>query len=354
MNGTGHTTMNGNGLATINGKSSAFELHNVNQSNDSARPAELKRPELAGRTLDLTLFSLVRAVSIVVHSGWNAWTHRQKTPNRGSSRIEALLPRIADSGVFAGSAAVVMWAWFYCPERLPHSYAKWIGEAASVDQRLIEALRRARRGEFVYGKDTGQAPLLESMCKDFGWPIVWGDPAKTTPIPCEMVHMGCGPSCEWHAVSRFARAFKFAALTYLPLQLILRMRSKPNTSAVSRAVKDAMRSSSFLALFISLFYYSVCLARTRLGPKVFSTKTITPQMWDSGLCVGAGCFTCGWSILLENTSRRQEIAFFVAPRAAATLLPRRYDRKVCARACSCALSEYQCDIVRRWKLRALF
>jgi hypothetical protein len=336
-----HTTMNGH--TAMNGNSSALELHNGNHLNCSAGRAEKKRPDLAGRTLDLTLFSFVRAASIVTYSVWNRWTHRRKAQRGSISRLESLLPRIADSGVFAGSAAVVMWAWFYCPERLPRSYAKWIGEAASVDERLIEALRRVRRGEFVYGKDTGQAPLLESMCKDYGWPTVWGDPAKTTPIPCEMVHMGCGASCEWHAISRFMRAFKFAALTYLPLQLLLRMRSKPHSEAITRAVKDAMRSSSFLALFISLFYYSVCLARTRLGPKIFDHKSVTPMMWDSGLCVGAGCFTCGWSILLENTSKRQEIAFFVAPRAAATLLPRRYDRKVC----TCASSENQCDIVRR-------
>lgn len=37
---------------------------------------------------------------------------------------------------------------------------------------------------------------------------------------------------------------------------------------------------------------------------------------------------CGWSILVEAEKRRQEIALFVAPRAAATLLPRRYEQKV--------------------------
>lgn len=36
---------------------------------------------------------------------------------------------------------------------------------------------------------------------------------------------------------------------------------------------------------------------------------------------------CGWSILVESPARRGEIAFFVAPRALATLLPRVYDRK---------------------------
>lgn len=37
---------------------------------------------------------------------------------------------------------------------------------------------------------------------------------------------------------------------------------------------------------------------------------------------------CGLSILAEKANRRQEITFFVAPRALATALPRRYERKV--------------------------
>ena len=39
---------------------------------------------------------------------------------------------------------------------------------------------------------------------------------------------------------------------------------------------------------------------------------------------------CGWSILIEAAKRRQELAFFVAPKAAATVLPRHYRRMVCS------------------------
>jgi hypothetical protein len=45
---------------------------------------------------------------------------------------------------------------------------------------------------------------------------------------------------------------------------------------------------------------------------------------DGGICVGTGCLLCGWSILIETASRRKDIALFVAPRAMATVLPRRY------------------------------
>lgn len=281
---------------------------------------------LAGRSMDLTLLAITRALDTVVGDLWSRHK-RSRTARNEWTRAESMISHLADAGVFAVSAGAVMWAWFYLPKRLPRAYNRWIGQAAQVDRRLVEALRKARWGEFVYGRDTGQARLLQSMCRDYGWPLEWGDPAKTIPIPCEMVHMGTGPSCHWHVVVRFLRAFKFAMATYLPLQLLMKAR-KPSIRVLRRGLIDAMRSSAFLGAFISLFYYGVCLSRTRLGPKLFGPEKITPMMWDQGLCVGAGCVLCGCSILIEAEKRRHEVAFFVAPRAASTILPRRYDSKV--------------------------
>jgi protein-disulfide isomerase-like protein with CxxC motif len=65
-------------------------------------------------------------------------------------------------------------------------YNKQITNFANADERLIEALRRMRSRDYVYGFDTGQAPLLQSYCEDIGLPKPWGDPAQTIPIPCEV------------------------------------------------------------------------------------------------------------------------------------------------------------------------
>ncbi|EFQ99336.1 integral membrane protein [Nannizzia gypsea CBS 118893] len=302
-----------------------------NQDNGNGSQNNINnRPDLAGRTLDLTLFATTRAADALVNVLWSRWKASSRAQGNGNGkagqRVRSLAPKLADTGVFAISSAIVMWAWFYLPDRLPYSYGKWISEAAQLDNRILEALRTARRGDWTYGRDNGDQVVLESMCVDYGWPIEWGTPEKTVPIPCEIVHMGCGPNCEKTAVWRFARAFKFACATYLPLQIVMRCRSR-NLKTYIHATKSALRSSTFLGLFVSLFYYSVCLARTRLGPRLFSSKTVTPMMWDSGLCIAAGCAMCGWSIFVESTGRRQEISLFVAPRALATLLPREYDRK---------------------------
>lgn len=241
-------------------------------------------------------------------------------------QIDATISRLTDPAVFAVSCAFIMWAWVYFPDRLPRGYSKWISSAAAVDRRLIEALQRCRNDELRYGEETGQAPLLQSMCSDHKWPLAWGDPVEAIPFPCEIVHMGCGPSCEYHAVYRFCRSFKWSMATYLPLNLLLVARN-PGAKALRRALISAARSSAFLGAFITLFYYGVCLMRTRLGPPIIGRDVRSRQLIDAGLCVGSGCFLCGWSVLIEVPGRRKDLALFVAPRAIATLLPRRYSQQ---------------------------
>ncbi|KAK9801035.1 hypothetical protein SCARD494_01015 [Seiridium cardinale] len=302
-------------------RSDAFTDRAPVESDDAQpRRVQYRTTEYAGRTLDLTLFAFTRALDVVVGE---LWSRRDRTKSRPWAQLEAGISRLADPSMFALSCGFIMWSWFYYPSRLPRAYSQWISTAAAVDPRLIEALRRCHNGELRYGEDTGQAPLLEAMAKDYNWPIEWGDPAKTIPYPCEMVHMGCGPSCEYHFLLRFMRSFKWSMTTYLPLNLLLVARN-PRLDAFKGALVSASRSSAFLAAFITFFFYGVCLARARVGPHLIGKDPASRTKIDAGICVGLGCFLCGWSILIEVPGRRKDIALFVAPRAMATLLPRRY------------------------------
>ncbi|KAF2667156.1 integral membrane protein [Microthyrium microscopicum] len=279
---------------------------------------------LAGRTLDLTLFAAVRAIDAVF----------QLTPppkNDRLKKLSAAFGRVSSPAIFSLSCAFIMHAFFYAPRALPLTYNAWIQRIANVDERIVQALRQARFGNFVYGKETGIGPLVGSMCRDYGWPEKWGNPAVTVPLPCEVVHQGAGPSCEVHALSRLARSFVAALGVYAPLQAVILLRrlsrvGVDKSAAVRRALLDSVRAASFLGSFVALFYYGVCLARTRLGPPLLG-KWVTPQMWDSGLCVLGGCCACGFSINLEAAKRQTELMLFVAPRALGIFFPRRYDRK---------------------------
>ncbi|CAK7218687.1 hypothetical protein SCUCBS95973_003564 [Sporothrix curviconia] len=289
-----------------------------------AAPTTITIP-YAGRTLDLTLFAVTRALDVTVGELWARRKERRVAAGSWTG-LEALVGSLTDSAIFASSSALVMWAWFYVPSRLPNAYNKWITSAAAVDSRLIHALRLCRTDKLQYGKDMGpEARLLEGMAHEYKWPLHWGDPAVTVPFPCTMVHMDCGPSCEYHALMRMLRSWRWSMATYLPLSMLLVLR-RPNRNlrGVLRAVLSAMRSSAFLGAFITLFFYGVCLARTRIGPLVLGKSVAARQAIDSGLCTAVGCGLCGWSILIERASRRKDMGLFVAPRALATLFPRRY------------------------------
>ncbi|KAJ9149457.1 Integral membrane protein [Pleurostoma richardsiae] len=309
-------------LRLLQSKQSAAFTETVAVKANSPSGLKFETVRYAGRTLDLSLFAATRALDVVIGELW-ARRRSRRTAASKWSRVDEAISQLTDPAVFALSSAFIMWTWIYRPDKLPRAYNKWIASAASVDSRLIVALQRCRDGELQYGKDTGQAPLLQSMCADYKWPLEWGDPSKAIPFPCEMVHMGCGPSCEYHALSRFGRSFLWAMSTYLPLNLLLVAR-RPSLKSTLRALLSASRSSAFLGAFIALFYYGVCLARARLGPRLLGRGAAAAQRIDAGVCVGSGCTLCGWSVLLESASRRRELGLFVAPRALATRLPRRY------------------------------
>lgn len=293
--------------------------------NTEMMTTDCKSSPQPGRSLDLTFFTVSRSVETVISYLWMRW-RTARIANARWTTIEALASYIADPVVFAASSGVVMWSWFYHPGRLPRAYNRWIGGVAQVDPRLVEVLRQARMGNFVYGRETGHGALLENFCTDLNLPTAWGNPNLTIPIPCEVVHSGLGPSCHWHGVLRFARAFKFAFAMYFPIQLFLKIK-KPSWRALRQAFRIALRSSAFLGAFVGLFHYGVCLARTILGPKLLKSRGVTPLMWDQGLSIRTGCMLCGTSVFIEAAKRRQEMAFFVAPKAMATFFPRRYSSK---------------------------
>ncbi|EFQ30045.1 uncharacterized protein GLRG_05189 [Colletotrichum graminicola M1.001] len=302
-------------------KSSAFTEH-VPVKSDFPPGAEMKEVRYAGRTLDLTLFTLTRALDVVVGELW-ARRRASRIAQGSWTKAEWIVGRFTDPCLFVTSCAFIMWAWFYHPSRLPSAYNKWISSAANVDMRLIEALQKLRVGDMTYGRSE-QAELLQGMCEKYKWPMDWGDPSKSIPIPCEIVHMGCGPSCELHAISRFYRSWKWSMAMYLPLSMALLLRGPINKKSVLRVLLSASRSSAFLGAYITLFYYGVCLARTRVGPHLIGRDVAARQKIDAGICIRTGCCLCGWSVLIETVSRRKDMALFVAPRAMATLLPRRY------------------------------
>ena len=183
-----------------------------------------------------------------------------------------------------------MWSWFYAPERLPPTYVKWITNLATMDERLLLALRSIRTGKphrWDYGSpdNTPQSvELLGSLAESLGHPYEWGDPShlpedapkarrmvqaakesnararaegrevvvdphrpaggepgyvlagaagprgrgKMGGIPCEIVHCGVGgSSCLANAGLRWIRGWKVCMGIYVPVHLLPRLLFNP-------------------------------------------------------------------------------------------------------------------------------
>ncbi|BGP36702.1 hypothetical protein JCM10449v2_000603 [Rhodotorula kratochvilovae] len=273
-------------------------------------------------TLDLTLFVLVRGADTLARLLYD-----RAPPARG--RAAPVLRFLADQGdtiVFWLSCWRIMWAWFYRPELLPPSYSKWILQLARMDPRLLQLLRYARSGRFVYGQrpDVEVAEMCVGISKHAGRDARLVNPEFISRLDCSFVHgkLGAG-SCETNAAKRWARAFLDCLLIYLPVHAIppllfnfRRLLRTPGHSLL-RILLAASRSSAFLATFVASVYLGVCLTRTRLPQlaRVCGGLNVAQQPLDSGLCVLVGCALCGASVLIENKRRRREMALYCAPRA---------------------------------------
>lgn len=259
-------------------------------------------------SLDLTLLVATRALDTTLSSSLS-----KITPSSLSGYGDALL--------FIASCTCIMFCWFFYPEKLPPSYHKWITSTANMDIEFWEILRLVQQKKLVYGEHGPYEDYLGPYFEKHGRDPKRGNTVLTQPIECEAVHAFTTKSCELHALWRFWRGFKFAIGVYAPLNLlILIFPLKVKMSArLLRAIKSSIRSASFLGAFIGFYWYAVCLARTRLLPKLF--PKIPRVRFDDTICAASGAFMCGFSSFIETPQRRKELALFVAPRGLGTLVP---------------------------------
>ncbi|ORZ25781.1 hypothetical protein BCR42DRAFT_315442 [Absidia repens] len=193
-----------------------------------------------------------------------------------------------------------------------------------MDERLVLALRGIRNGTWVYGKDTGENDLLGNYCLDIGMPYEAGLPTRGR-IPCRIVHDGQPWGCEVNALTRFVKGFTKVFLLYFTVHMtppLLFKRDKliqNPISSLQHIVNSTVRSSTFLATYITLIWYSVCLTRTRIGHQLLG---VDQNRLDHTLGPLIGSAMCGLSLIIENRHRRGEMALYVAPRALFSLTER--------------------------------
>ncbi|ANB11617.1 hypothetical protein AWJ20_4438 [Sugiyamaella lignohabitans] len=244
----------------------------------------LHRAELSD-TADLTTIAFVRACDLLFH-----------TLAIKSGVSTDLFHGIADVSFFTASSFVIMFSWFFYPHRLSPSYQKWITRAANMDDDFVTALRYIRNGDVYYNCDPKTHPkhdILNATAEKYGFDPLCADFSSPGPIPCKLIHQNSFENCELHALWRFYRGFITSMSIYFPLNVLLSLRSKSFVKSLPRILIGSSRSSVFLAAYITLNWYSVCLVRTRLGPILFPRAT--PHQLEDTYGPGLGALTCGLS-----------------------------------------------------------
>eukprot|EP01103_Thecamoeba_quadrilineata_P008722 TRINITY_DN18450_c0_g1_i1.p1 TRINITY_DN18450_c0_g1~~TRINITY_DN18450_c0_g1_i1.p1 ORF type:complete len:499 (-),score=59.90 TRINITY_DN18450_c0_g1_i1:82-1578(-) len=265
-------------------------------------------------TVEMTLFTFVRGLDVLAHvlnkKILNSIGHQPKLDEPTHNKVLRWTLENGQTVVFTVSCAEIMYSWFYSPERLPKAYVHWITKMAAMDPKVLIALQELHTYRIEYGVDTGWTPLLEDFCIRNNLPVTMADPSLGK-YACEVVHHGIR-GCEVHGAARWARGFYQAFQIYLPVHIIPALIFKRNSMKTAGwlAFLGALRSSAFLATFITIVWYSVCFWRSRIGP--LTNLPIQTFDYVGPVC---GSLLCGLSVLIEKKHRRGEMALYVAPRA---------------------------------------
>ncbi|KAG7533775.1 Transmembrane protein 135 N-terminal domain [Arabidopsis thaliana x Arabidopsis arenosa] len=213
--------------------------------------------------------------------------------------------RHGDSLLFSLACAQVMYSFIMRPETLPKSYREFIQKTGPVARPVYQAVRECCRGgpidvaslsAYVSSKNEASDVKVEEFASI---------------IPCSAIHPNTN-SCLAQNANAMSATFKktfplYFSLTFVPyvvLHLQKFMASPYRTSWL--AIRDSVRSTSFLSAFVGIFQAFICAHR-----KV-ATKDHKLVYWFAG---GVAAL----SVMLEKKPRRSELALYVLPRAGDSL-----------------------------------
>lgn len=241
-----------------------------------------------------------------------------------------------DSLLFAVSSAQVMYAYVMRPDTLPPAYLKFITDTGPIPRAVLAAVKSNNRGlpvdldrlKSVYQtlapKGVALARPLEGILAKLATDAYGAGASPLVPpmLPCAILHPH-NPSCSAQWVETWLNAAKrslpvYLSLTFVPM-FVLRfwMLIKHPIDQLQRGLWSVTKSTSFLASFVSIYMMIVCSHRHTF------VRDHRSLYWVAG-------FIASWTILLEQKSRRSELALYVLPRAIDSFVQALQSRKFIA------------------------
>ena len=204
--------------------------------------------------------------------------------------------------LFVVSCTQIMWCWFYYPTYLQGLYATWITRMAHMDVDLVQALHDLHHGRVKYG-------IKSNILRNYSLRHHL-NPDKANLlhyVPMKYVHPSAGNWTSMWLLRRFVRGIIDSFPLYLPVHALPMFIFKSHLCvetpylAARKLFSNVLRSSTFLASFITLTWGGILM-----------TRKWTRR--DTSFGVWFGCVASGLSIYVERPTRRRELAMFVFPR----------------------------------------
>ncbi|CAO3609883.1 unnamed protein product [Cunninghamella blakesleeana] len=249
------------------------------------------------RRVDIAQQMLVRALQAIY--------------NAGKAR-DIFYFKNGDALLFGLTCAQVMYGYTMQPDTLPPDFYSFMIKAARCPKEALQL-----NAKNVRGLPISPADALDAIKKYKPTPnaiaVASTITAYPTATPCETLHPWLD-SCNATAVERFSKVFKsmmpvYGTLHFVPM-ILLRTKhlKKDPVGMLSKTTIGTLKSGAFLAVFISLYQYQVCMHRNLIdiGWINFNHKYLYYLFG----------FVCSYtSIFLEDKKRRSELALYVLPKA---------------------------------------
>ncbi|KAF9204566.1 hypothetical protein BGZ49_005151, partial [Haplosporangium sp. Z 27] len=233
--------------------------------------------------------------------------------------------RHGDALLFALASAQVMYAYTMYPDTIPKEFFGFMVKTARVPAESLAVNRNTVRG---FPLDLKQVRALVERHRPTKMTIetVSNMSENVSVVPCAVLHPWID-SCQKNNIERFTQVTKeifpvYATLNFVPL-VVLRMKRllKDPVNVMSKTTFNTLRSSIFLAIFVAGYQTQICTHRNLLkaGLPLGNSKYL---YWLFGLvCAGT-------SIMVEQESRRAELAMYVLPKAAESIYKILYSKKL--------------------------
>ena len=223
--------------------------------------------------------------------------------------LESFVGAHGDVLMFALSSAQVMYAYVMRPETLDPGFWNFIVRAGPIDKETLGAVRAQCNGSPVDLRHLAQYAVPG---KD---PKGWTTGERLPCVPCVIMHRDTGCAmCASHAVAASADTFRKCFPFYLSIHLVpfcvlnaaKALRNPVGT--VTTATGATIRSTTFISAFVGSYMASICGLRWLRGGKEHRAA-----YYAAGIVAGSMLF-------IEKKSRRGELALYLLPRAADSLV----------------------------------